>query len=89
MVLTLGNFFFADFYNLTSFDFVGLSKFLVDAGLYESQEEAAKREMVLGRIKQVLATTLAQIFLTFLQVEVEYVISWFSHMVSNGLVKVT
>jgi poly(A) polymerase len=30
-------------------------KFLVDAGLYESKEEAAKREEVLGRIRQVIA----------------------------------
>ncbi|PWA63676.1 Nucleotidyltransferase, class I, C-terminal-like protein [Artemisia annua] len=29
-----------------------LNKFLVDAGLYESEEEGAKREVVLGRIKQ-------------------------------------
>ena len=29
-------------------------KFLVDAGLYESEEEAAKREEVLGRIKEVI-----------------------------------
>ncbi|KAI7727671.1 hypothetical protein M8C21_001127, partial [Ambrosia artemisiifolia] len=31
-----------------------LNKFLLDAGLYESQEEAAKREKVLGRIKQIV-----------------------------------
>ncbi|KAJ9559681.1 hypothetical protein OSB04_004841 [Centaurea solstitialis] len=31
-----------------------LNKFLVDAGLYESEEDGAKRERVLGRIKQVL-----------------------------------
>ncbi|KAK9066097.1 hypothetical protein SSX86_015499 [Deinandra increscens subsp. villosa] len=31
-----------------------LNKFLVDAGLYESQEEAAKREKVLGQIKLIV-----------------------------------
>ncbi|KAL2462610.1 Nuclear poly(A) polymerase 4 [Forsythia ovata] len=31
-----------------------LEKFLVDAGLYESAEEAAKREEVLGRLKQIV-----------------------------------
>ncbi|XP_071686226.1 nuclear poly(A) polymerase 4-like isoform X2 [Rutidosis leptorrhynchoides] len=31
-----------------------LNKFLVDAGLYESEEEAAKREKVLGQIKQIV-----------------------------------
>ncbi|KAI3797476.1 hypothetical protein L1987_32733 [Smallanthus sonchifolius] len=30
-----------------------LNKFLVDAGLYETKEEAAKREEVLGRLKLV------------------------------------
>ncbi|KAL4560008.1 hypothetical protein LXL04_032156 [Taraxacum kok-saghyz] len=40
-----------------------LNEFLVDAGLYESQDETAKREEVLGRIKQVLAITLAQLII--------------------------
>ncbi|KAL0319313.1 UNVERIFIED_CONTAM: Nuclear poly(A) polymerase 4 [Sesamum angustifolium] len=31
-----------------------LEKFLVDSGLYESAEEAAKREEVLGRLKQIV-----------------------------------
>ncbi|XP_076943555.1 nuclear poly(A) polymerase 4-like isoform X2 [Bidens hawaiensis] len=31
-----------------------LNKFLVDAGLYESQEDAAKREKVLAQIKQIV-----------------------------------
>ncbi|KAI5651228.1 hypothetical protein M9H77_37233 [Catharanthus roseus] len=31
-----------------------LEKFLLDAGLYESAEEAAKREEVLGRLKQIV-----------------------------------
>ncbi|KAJ0603475.1 putative polynucleotide adenylyltransferase [Helianthus annuus] len=31
-----------------------LNKFLVDSGLYESQEETAKREKVLGQIKQIV-----------------------------------
>ncbi|XP_023751735.1 nuclear poly(A) polymerase 4 isoform X3 [Lactuca sativa] len=38
-----------------------LNKFLVDAGLYESQEEAAKREMVLGRIKQIVIDWVKQL----------------------------
>uniref|UniRef100_A0A2P2MJE4 Nuclear polyA polymerase 4 isoform X2 n=1 Tax=Rhizophora mucronata TaxID=61149 RepID=A0A2P2MJE4_RHIMU len=31
-----------------------LEKFLVESGLYESEEEAAKRERVLDRIREVL-----------------------------------
>ena len=33
-------------------------KFLVDAGLYESQEEAVRREEVLGQIDQVRVCSL-------------------------------
>lgn len=38
-----------------------LDKFLVDAGLYESKEEAAKREEVLGRIGQVVKDWVKQL----------------------------
>ncbi|KAI3684221.1 hypothetical protein L6452_33442 [Arctium lappa] len=38
-----------------------LNKFLVDAGLYESQEAAAKREEVLGRIKQIVIDWVKQL----------------------------
>ncbi|XP_024972517.1 nuclear poly(A) polymerase 4-like isoform X2 [Cynara cardunculus var. scolymus] len=38
-----------------------LNKFLVDAGLYESQEEAAKRERVLGRMKQIVIDWVKQL----------------------------
>lgn len=38
-----------------------LNKFLVDAGLYESKEEAAKREEVLGRIKQIVVDWVKQL----------------------------
>lgn len=33
-------------------------KFLVDAGLYKKEEEAIKREEVIGRIRQVIRTSL-------------------------------
>ncbi|KAI7734336.1 hypothetical protein M8C21_017041, partial [Ambrosia artemisiifolia] len=38
-----------------------LNKFLVDAGLYESKEETAKREEVLGRIKQIVVDWVKQL----------------------------
>ncbi|KVI05950.1 Nucleotidyltransferase, class I, C-terminal-like protein, partial [Cynara cardunculus var. scolymus] len=38
-----------------------LNKFLVDAGLYETKEEAAKREEVLGRIKQIVVDWVKQL----------------------------
>ncbi|XAR67672.1 Polynucleotide adenylyltransferase [Bertholletia excelsa] len=38
-----------------------LEKFLVDAGLYESKEEAAKREWVLGRIKEIVKDWVKQL----------------------------
>ncbi|KAI3766549.1 hypothetical protein L2E82_16613 [Cichorium intybus] len=38
-----------------------LNKFLIDAGLYESKEEAAKREDVLGRIKQIVVDWVKQL----------------------------
>lgn len=38
-----------------------LNKFLVDAGLYESQDETAKREEVLGRIKQIVIDWVKQL----------------------------
>ncbi|CAI9281111.1 unnamed protein product [Lactuca saligna] len=38
-----------------------LNKFLVDAGLYESKEEAAKRVEVLGRIKQIVVDWVKQL----------------------------
>ncbi|XP_062154391.1 nuclear poly(A) polymerase 4-like isoform X2 [Alnus glutinosa] len=38
-----------------------LEKFLVDAGLYESKEEAAKREEVLGRIRQIVKDWVKQL----------------------------
>ncbi|KAE7999179.1 hypothetical protein FH972_003639 [Carpinus fangiana] len=38
-----------------------LEKFLVDAGLYESEEEAAKREEVLGRIRQIVKDWVKQL----------------------------
>ncbi|PSR96145.1 Nuclear poly(A) polymerase [Actinidia chinensis var. chinensis] len=40
---------------------VELEKFLVDAGLYESEEEAAKREEVLGRIKEIVKDWVKQL----------------------------
>lgn len=39
-----------------------LEKFLVDAGLYESKEEAGKREEVLGQIDQVTKFLLLCVF---------------------------
>lgn len=38
-----------------------LEKFLVDVGLYESKEEAAKREAVLGRIKEIVKDWVKQL----------------------------
>ncbi|XP_041015498.1 nuclear poly(A) polymerase 4-like isoform X2 [Juglans microcarpa x Juglans regia] len=38
-----------------------LEKFLVDAGLYERKEEAAKREEVLGRIRQIVKDWVKQL----------------------------
>ncbi|KAI3786120.1 hypothetical protein L1987_45250 [Smallanthus sonchifolius] len=38
-----------------------LNKFLVDAGLYESKEETAKREEVLGRLKQIVVDWVKQL----------------------------
>ncbi|XP_050363201.1 nuclear poly(A) polymerase 4 [Argentina anserina] len=40
---------------------IELEKFLVDSGLYESQEEAAKREEVLGRIGQIVKDWVKQL----------------------------
>ncbi|CAN1286196.1 Nuclear poly(A) polymerase 4 [Linum perenne] len=38
-----------------------LEKFLVDSGLYETKEEAAKREMVLDRIRQIVKNWVKQL----------------------------
>ncbi|KAI3727271.1 hypothetical protein L1987_67083 [Smallanthus sonchifolius] len=38
-----------------------LNKFLIDSGLYETKEEAAKREEVLGRLKQIVVDWVKQL----------------------------
>lgn len=42
---------------------IELEKFLIDSGLYESKEEAAKREEVLGRIDQIVKNWVKQLTL--------------------------
>ncbi|KAI8531029.1 hypothetical protein RHMOL_Rhmol11G0106100 [Rhododendron molle] len=53
-----------------------LEKLLIDSGLYENNEDAAKREAVLGRIKELLK----ELRLTFAQLYTDVVKRWVKHL---------
>ncbi|KAF7127702.1 hypothetical protein RHSIM_Rhsim11G0049600 [Rhododendron simsii] len=53
-----------------------LEKLLIDSGLYENNEDAAKREAVLGRIEELLK----ELRFTFAQLYTEVVKRWVKHL---------